>query len=209
MTTPSIWALLWQLCHLTTKMSLSIPMYLRYRTWPPSPPGAACISGGRFSAPQAPCAAEPNRKSLMGQRFLPRNVSATHRRRASCEAYADAAFTVRHAAGSAYGAGNKRCSRSWRWGTALAVEPAPAPRFSYERRRSPRAASAGDGRGWAATDLARESRLSQATISAALAGRPVAAKSLGLIARALSRTPVVLDVVDSLLMRERSDVTLD
>jgi transcriptional regulator with XRE-family HTH domain len=63
-------------------------------------------------------------------------------------------------------------------------------------------------RGWAATDLARESRLSQATISAALAGRPVAEKSLALIAKALSRAPV-LDVVDSLIMRERSDVTLD
>lgn len=63
-------------------------------------------------------------------------------------------------------------------------------------------------RGWAAVDLARESRLSQATVSTALAGRPVAAKSLGLIAKALSRTPV-LDVVDSLIMRERSDATLD
>ena len=63
-------------------------------------------------------------------------------------------------------------------------------------------------RGWAATDLARESRLSQATISTALAGRPVAAKSLALIAAALSRVPV-LDVVDSLIMRERSDPGLD
>jgi len=59
-------------------------------------------------------------------------------------------------------------------------------------------------RGWAATDLAREARLSQATISTALAGRPVAAKSLALIATALSRAPV-LDIVDSLIMRERSD----
>jgi transcriptional regulator with XRE-family HTH domain len=63
-------------------------------------------------------------------------------------------------------------------------------------------------RGWAATDLARESRLSQATISAALAGRPVAAKSLALIAKALSRTPV-LDVVDSLIMSDRSEAGLD
>ena len=63
-------------------------------------------------------------------------------------------------------------------------------------------------RGWAATDLARESRLSQATISTALAGRPVAAKSLALIATALSRAPV-LDVVDSLIMRERADPGLD
>jgi transcriptional regulator with XRE-family HTH domain len=63
-------------------------------------------------------------------------------------------------------------------------------------------------RGWAATDLARESRLSQATISTALAGRPVAAKSLALIATALSRAPV-LDVVDALIMRERPDAGLD
>jgi len=59
-------------------------------------------------------------------------------------------------------------------------------------------------RGWAATDLARESRLSQATISAALAGRPIAATSLGLIAKALSRAPI-LDVVDNLIMSERRE----
>jgi lambda repressor-like predicted transcriptional regulator len=63
-------------------------------------------------------------------------------------------------------------------------------------------------RGWAATDLARESRLSQATISAALSGWPIAAKSVALIAKALSQAPV-LDGVDSLIMSERSDVALD
>ncbi len=63
-------------------------------------------------------------------------------------------------------------------------------------------------RGWAAIDLARESRLSQATISTALAGRPVAEKSLALIAKALSRTPV-LDVVDALIMSDRSEAGLD
>jgi transcriptional regulator with XRE-family HTH domain len=56
-------------------------------------------------------------------------------------------------------------------------------------------------RGWAATDLARESRLSQATISAALAGRPVAAKSFAHMAKALSRTPV-LDIADALIMSD-------
>lgn len=55
-------------------------------------------------------------------------------------------------------------------------------------------------RGWAATDLAHESRLSNATISAALAGRPIAARSLGLIAQALIRTPAI-DVVDLLIAR--------
>jgi hypothetical protein len=62
-------------------------------------------------------------------------------------------------------------------------------------------------RGWAATDLAR-ARLSQATISTALAGRPVAARSLALIAKALSQAPI-LDVVDALIMRERADDGLD
>jgi lambda repressor-like predicted transcriptional regulator len=58
-------------------------------------------------------------------------------------------------------------------------------------------------RGWAATDLARESRLSQATISAALAGRPVAEKSLALIAKALSQASVI-GIVDSLLRQDGS-----
>jgi lambda repressor-like predicted transcriptional regulator len=62
-------------------------------------------------------------------------------------------------------------------------------------------------RGWAATDLARESRLSQATISAALAGRPVAEKSLALIAKALSRASV-LDVVDYLVLQDGPDMSL-
>jgi len=53
-------------------------------------------------------------------------------------------------------------------------------------------------RGWSASDLAHEARLSQATVSAALAGRPIAAKSLALIARALMRVPVV-DAIDALL----------
>ena len=44
-------------------------------------------------------------------------------------------------------------------------------------------------RGWSGTDLARESRLSPATISAALAGRPIAARSLDLIAEVFARVP--------------------
>jgi transcriptional regulator with XRE-family HTH domain len=63
-------------------------------------------------------------------------------------------------------------------------------------------------RGWAAADLAREARISHATVSAALAGKPIAEKSLGLISKALSRAPI-LDVVDALLMNDRSDVVLD
>jgi hypothetical protein len=63
-------------------------------------------------------------------------------------------------------------------------------------------------RGWAATDLARESRLSQATISAALAGRSIAAKSLSLMAQALSRAPVI-EVIDSLMLNERPSIDLD
>lgn len=63
-------------------------------------------------------------------------------------------------------------------------------------------------RGWAATDLARESRLSNATISSALTGKAIAEASLALIARALSRAPV-LEVVDALIMSERPERSLD
>ncbi len=62
-------------------------------------------------------------------------------------------------------------------------------------------------RGWAAADLARESRLSQATISTALAGKPIAEKSLSMIAAALLRTPTS-DVIDSLIMRIPLDMEL-
>ena len=54
-------------------------------------------------------------------------------------------------------------------------------------------------RGWDARALAREARLSEATVSTALAGRPIAAKSLALIAQALLRAPT-LDVIDNLLL---------
>jgi hypothetical protein len=63
-------------------------------------------------------------------------------------------------------------------------------------------------RGWAAVDLARESRLSQATISAALAGKPVAANSVALIAKALIRVPAI-DIIDSLIGNDRSGVDLE
>ena len=46
-------------------------------------------------------------------------------------------------------------------------------------------------RGWSATDLARSAGLSAPTIGAALAGRPIAARSLKFIAQALSREPEV------------------
>ena len=57
-------------------------------------------------------------------------------------------------------------------------------------------------RGWAAADLAREARLSPATVSAALDGRPIAVTSLGLIANALARVPAN-GMIDSLLMVDR------
>jgi lambda repressor-like predicted transcriptional regulator len=60
-------------------------------------------------------------------------------------------------------------------------------------------------RGWAACDLARESRLSEATVSTALAGKPIAARSVGLIAEALTRVPA-LAALDALLM---ADTELD
>jgi transcriptional regulator with XRE-family HTH domain len=53
-------------------------------------------------------------------------------------------------------------------------------------------------RGWNATDLARASGISVATISAARHGRPVAHSTLCKIARALGEAPVVPGV-DELL----------
>ncbi len=53
-------------------------------------------------------------------------------------------------------------------------------------------------RGWAAVDLAREARLSPATISAALSGEPISARSLALIAEALLHAPVI-DIIDLLV----------
>jgi transcriptional regulator with XRE-family HTH domain len=53
-------------------------------------------------------------------------------------------------------------------------------------------------RGWDAIDLARASRLSPATVSTALAGRPIAAKSVVLIAKALAGAPVD-DLIDKLV----------
>ena len=58
-------------------------------------------------------------------------------------------------------------------------------------------------RGWAATDLARESKLSPATVSAALGGRAIAAGSVALIAAALARVPAN-GVIDSLIMVDRT-----
>jgi transcriptional regulator with XRE-family HTH domain len=57
-------------------------------------------------------------------------------------------------------------------------------------------------RAWSATDLARESGVSRPTISAALAGRAVSPRSVGLIARALARVPAE-PVIDTLLLGDR------
>ena len=54
-------------------------------------------------------------------------------------------------------------------------------------------------RGWSAADLARHSGVSHPTISAALAGRPIAARSLGRVASALQAAPPV-DAIDRLLL---------
>jgi len=53
-------------------------------------------------------------------------------------------------------------------------------------------------RGWSATDLAREAGVSPPTVSAALAGRAISARSVGLMAQALMRVPA-LDVIDALI----------
>jgi transcriptional regulator with XRE-family HTH domain len=60
-------------------------------------------------------------------------------------------------------------------------------------------------RGWSASDLARESRLSPATISAALAGRPIAAKSLDLIAATFTRVPA-RQAIDGLIMGDADGI---
>lgn len=54
-------------------------------------------------------------------------------------------------------------------------------------------------RGISGLDLARGAGVSTATVSAALSGRAISARSLQLIAQALTRTPVI-DVIDSLLL---------
>ncbi|MHB8438511.1 MAG: helix-turn-helix domain-containing protein [Acidimicrobiales bacterium] len=74
---------------------------------------------------------------------------------------------------------------------SVAIHPG---RLRYEMAR----------RGWSAAQLARESKLSGATISAAIAGRPIAATSLVLIAQALSRVPPI-DSIDSLLLGDREE----
>ena len=60
-------------------------------------------------------------------------------------------------------------------------------------------------RGWCASDLARESRLSPATISAALSGRPIAAKSLDLIGDAFTRVPS-RKAIDELIMGDSFEI---
>ncbi|MGP8181267.1 MAG: hypothetical protein ACLP1E_10890 [Acidimicrobiales bacterium] len=74
---------------------------------------------------------------------------------------------------------------------SVIVQPA---RLHYEMTR----------RGWNALHLAREARLSPATVSAALAGRPIAARSLTMIADALLHAPVI-EVIDSLVVHELPD----
>jgi lambda repressor-like predicted transcriptional regulator len=62
-------------------------------------------------------------------------------------------------------------------------------------------------RGWAATDLARASRLSEATISSALGGKPISTRSLGLIADALAAAPVIRGI-DDLIASDRPGTAL-
>ncbi len=49
-------------------------------------------------------------------------------------------------------------------------------------------------RGWHASDLAHASRLSPATVSAAVRGRSTPNRTLRRIAEALSRQPVVIEI---------------
>ena len=54
-------------------------------------------------------------------------------------------------------------------------------------------------RGWCNADLARQARVSNATVSAAVAGRPVSPTTLRLIVAALANTPPLAGV-DALLL---------
>jgi hypothetical protein len=62
-------------------------------------------------------------------------------------------------------------------------------------------------RGWGAVDLARASQLSAATVSTALAGKPIAARSVSLIAMAIINTPAN-EVIDRLVRHDSQDLGL-
>jgi lambda repressor-like predicted transcriptional regulator len=64
-----------------------------------------------------------------------------------------------------------------------------------------------DRRGLSAAALAREARLSPPTVTAALAGRPISAASLQLIAKTLARLSV-LEMADVLVRRASEDRTI-
>jgi transcriptional regulator with XRE-family HTH domain len=87
-----------------------------------------------------------------------------------------------------------RSDRASPWSSAVSVI-VHAGRLRFEMIR----------RGWSASDLARESRLSPATISAALAGRPIAAKSLDLIGDAFTRVSA-RKAIDELIMGDSFDL---
>jgi transcriptional regulator with XRE-family HTH domain len=63
-------------------------------------------------------------------------------------------------------------------------------------------------RGWSPLDLAHAARLSPATVSAALSGKPIAASSLNLIAKALASKPTV-EVIDRLLFADGKEPGID
>ncbi|MGO8862074.1 MAG: helix-turn-helix domain-containing protein [Acidimicrobiales bacterium] len=58
---------------------------------------------------------------------------------------------------------------------------------------------------WSATDLAREAGISGPTVSAALSGRRISARSLALIARCIARIPAV-STVDQLLGEQHTSL---
>src|SRR5262249_18829603 len=62
-------------------------------------------------------------------------------------------------------------------------------------------------RGWKASALARQAGLSPATVSAALAGRPIAAISMSLIAEALTKAPPIA-MIDSLIQSDKPALDL-
>jgi len=63
-------------------------------------------------------------------------------------------------------------------------------------------------RGLSERELAREARISAATVSAAMSGRAIAATSLSLIANALLRIPPV-EIIDQLLRTDNERLGVD
>ena len=85
---------------------------------------------------------------------------------------------------------------SWRHASGMGVVVRPS-RLRMELIR----------RGWSECDLAREARISPATVSAAISGRSISAKSLSLMVEALLKVPTV-ELIDRLVIDDGGQADL-